>query len=155
LETEHDNLRAALRWAIDAPDAPVALRLVAALWRFWHLHGHLAEGRRWAEEAVALPAASARTAERAGALTALGGLVYWQSDVPAFSRAYEEALAISRELGDRADETEGIYNLAFAVAWQGDVVTALSMLDESRANFEELGDRRGVGDVLWMLGIAA
>ncbi|MDQ4005595.1 MAG: AAA family ATPase [Actinomycetota bacterium] len=155
LETEHDNFRAALRHAIDAGDAMTGLRLVAALWRFWHLHSHLADGRRWAEEVLALPAAAARTAERAKGLTALGGLAYWQEDVPAFRRAYEEALSIARELGDPAAEAEGVYNLSFAPAMEGDIETAVELLEQSRAMFEQLGNRRGVGDSLFILGIIA
>ena len=155
LELEHDNLRAALRRAIDAGHAQIGLRLVASLWRFWHLRGHLAEGRRWAEEVLALPAASERTAERARALTALGGLAYWQEDVPATRGAYEEALAIARELGDRSAEAEGIYNLAYVPAYEGDIAGAVLLFEESRAAFEELGIRRGVADVLWILGIVA
>jgi predicted ATPase/class 3 adenylate cyclase len=153
LEAEHDNLRAVLRRAIDGGNAKIALRLVGVLWRFWHLHGHLDEGRRWAEEVLALPAASEGTAERAKALTALGGLAYWQEDVPATRQAYEEALAIARELGDRAAEAEGIYNLAYVPAYEGDLRGAEALFEESRAMFENLGIRRGVADVLWILGI--
>src|SRR5947207_760093 len=51
LEREHDNLRAALRSSIGAGDAPTALRLSGALWRFWHFRGHLSEGRAWLAEA--------------------------------------------------------------------------------------------------------
>jgi excisionase family DNA binding protein len=54
LETEHDNLRAALAWSLDAPDrTDVALRLVAALYRFWYLRDHYSEGRKWLEEVLA------------------------------------------------------------------------------------------------------
>jgi tetratricopeptide (TPR) repeat protein len=155
LELEHDNLRAALRRALDASHADIGLRLVAALWRFWHLHGHLAEGRRWAEEVLALPGSSARTAARAKALTALGGLAYWMEDVPATRRAYEEALAIARELGDRRGEAEGIYNLAYVPAYEGDIPGAVVMIEQARAMFEELEMPRGVADSLWILGISA
>jgi predicted ATPase/class 3 adenylate cyclase len=155
LELEHDNLRAALRWAIDADDAQVGLRLIVGLWRFWHLHGHLGEGRRWAEEILALPGSASRTADRAGGLSALGGVAYWQEDLPTFRPAYEEALAIARELGDRAAEAKGIYNLSFASALEGDTATAMAMVAESRNLFEELGNRRGVADCLWILGIGA
>ncbi|MFN8514149.1 MAG: hypothetical protein U0232_06045 [Thermomicrobiales bacterium] len=55
LDREHDNLRAALRWAIDRGDAGVALRFGAVLWRFWPSRGHLAEGRAWLAELLALP----------------------------------------------------------------------------------------------------
>lgn len=54
LEREHNNLRVALRWSLDLAGAETALRLVGALWRFWHVRGHLSEGRRWLEEALAL-----------------------------------------------------------------------------------------------------
>ena len=45
LELEHDNLRAALRWA--QAGGEVALRLVAALWWFWYLRGYFSEAGRW------------------------------------------------------------------------------------------------------------
>jgi predicted ATPase len=155
LDEEHDNLRAALRRAIDGGRAEIALRLVGALWRFWHLRGHLAEGRRWAEEVLAVPGAAARTPERRRALTALGGVAYWQEDVPAFRRAYEEALAIARELGDRWAEAEGIYNLAYALPYEGDIEGCIAMVKQSKVLFEELGDSRGIADCLWILSITA
>jgi predicted ATPase/class 3 adenylate cyclase len=155
LEIEHDNLRAALRWSIDAGHAEIALRLIGAMWRFWHLHSHLAEGRRWSEEVLAMPAASGGTLERAKGLTALGGVAYWQEDVRGFRKAYEDALAIARELGDRAAEAEGIFNLSFAPAYEGDTAGAVELVEQSRAMFEELGNDRGVADALWILGIVA
>jgi predicted ATPase/class 3 adenylate cyclase len=155
MELEHDNLRTALRRAIDAGDRMTGLRLIGALWRFWHLHSHLAEGRRWCQEVLALPAAGGRTRERGRGLTALGGLAYWQEDVPAFRSAYEEALAIARELGDRAAEAEGVYNLGYAPAYEGDFAGAVALWEESLAMFRELDFRRGVADCLWVLGIAA
>ena len=52
LESEHENLRAALAWAEEAREDATFLRLAAALWRFWFVRGHLSEGRRWLERAV-------------------------------------------------------------------------------------------------------
>jgi predicted ATPase/class 3 adenylate cyclase len=155
LELDHDNLRAVLRRSIEAGDGATGLRLVGALWRFWHIHGHLDEGRRWAEEVLALPSASVRTAERARGLTALGGMAYWQEDVPATRGAYEEALAIARELGDLTAEAEGVYNLAYVPAYEGDVDGAVVLFEKALGLFEELGIRRGVADAKWVLGIVA
>jgi predicted ATPase/class 3 adenylate cyclase len=155
LEVEHDNLRAALRWAIDAGRAEIGLRLAGAVWRFWHLRGHLAEGRRWIEEVLALPMAGQRTRQRAKALTALGGVTYWQEDLPAFRASYEEALAVAREVGDRSAIAEGLYNLAFPYAYEGDFDTAVGLIEEAKAIFEDLGVGRGVADSLWLLAISA
>ena len=47
LETEHDNVRAALAWALDTGEIEVALRLGSALTRFWLSRGYFQEGRRW------------------------------------------------------------------------------------------------------------
>jgi non-specific serine/threonine protein kinase len=47
LESEHDNIRAALACCQAAPDgAEVGARMVFALWRFWWVHGYMTEGRK-------------------------------------------------------------------------------------------------------------
>ena len=54
LEAEHDNMRAALSWALERKEVEVALRLGGALWWFWWMRGYHSEGRRWLEEALAI-----------------------------------------------------------------------------------------------------
>ena len=76
LETEHDNFRAVLSWALGRratePDehAELGVRLAAALWRFWEAHGHPGEGRRWLEavlsESCGPPVARAEALNGAG-----------------------------------------------------------------------------------------
>src|SRR5207244_4033152 len=80
LERDHDNIRAMLTWAV-ANRPALALGSGGALWRFWHLRGHLREGRRrLAEMLAAIPPDPALRAERAAALDGLGGIAYWQGD---------------------------------------------------------------------------
>jgi predicted ATPase/class 3 adenylate cyclase len=155
LDLEHDNIRAALRWAIEEDVGEIGLRLVGSLWRFWHLRGHLTEGRRWAEEVLALPSSSGRTLARARAFTAAGGLAYWQNDVPAVSRAYEEALALYRELDDRPGIALGTFDLSFARALEGDGESTVALMRESANMFRELGDSQGVADCLWEESLVA
>ena len=155
LETEHDNLRAALAWSLANDEGDIALRVAGAMWRLWHLGGYLSEGRHWVSAALALPSAADRTLSRARGLTALGGLAYWQNDVPTVHDAYKEALAICSELGDETGVADGTYNLAFAFGLEQDRETASTLLERSRALFEQLGDRRGEADAMWALSLIA
>jgi predicted ATPase/class 3 adenylate cyclase len=154
LHLEHDNLRTALAWALEADEGEIALRMVSALWRFWHLHGDLTAGRRWIDQALALPSAAARTAPMAKALIAAGSLAYWQQDEPATSASYAEALAIFNEIGDEAGIAGAKYNMAFALSLSGEVPEAVEMFRASRATFEARGEKRGVADSLFGLSIA-
>jgi predicted ATPase/class 3 adenylate cyclase len=148
-EQEHANLRAALRWAIDRGEAGPAQAAAGALWRFWQQRGHLAEGRRWLEETLALPSGQAPTAARAKALAGAGGIAWW-SDQGASYAFYDEALAIERELGDPARLAEALYNQAFAVAAEQNLNLAARLLDESLELFRQVGDEPGVARVLAM-----
>ena len=44
LETEHDNLRTALRWAVETGDARTGMRLANAVFWFWFHRGYWREG---------------------------------------------------------------------------------------------------------------
>jgi predicted ATPase/class 3 adenylate cyclase len=68
LETEHDNLRAALDRAERTRDADTGLRTAAAIWRFWLQRGHLSEGRGRLERLLSMPGAEARGSVRARGL---------------------------------------------------------------------------------------
>jgi predicted ATPase/class 3 adenylate cyclase len=148
-EQEHANLRAALRWAVDRGQAGPAQAAAGALWRFWQQRGHLAEGRRWLEETLAIPSGQAPTAERAKALAGAGGIAWW-SDREGSRAFYGEALAIERGLGDPARLAEALYNQSFVVAADHDLETAARLLDESLELFRRAGDEPGVARVLVM-----
>jgi tetratricopeptide (TPR) repeat protein len=97
-DDDHDNLRAALRWYANAGDADAELQLAASLWRFWYVRGHLTEGRRRLEDALARPGGAGPT--RAPALKGLAGIAWSQNDLEAADAYAEEALALAREVGD-------------------------------------------------------
>jgi predicted ATPase/class 3 adenylate cyclase len=152
-DREHANLRAALSWAIDKGEADRAQRAAGALWRFWQRRGHLAEGRRWLEEVLAMPSGQGRTPARAKALAGAGGLAWWQEDIPAARAWYEEALAIERELGDPARTAEALYNQAFVAGAAGDFDAAGRLFQESLELFRRAGDEAGMARAEWMVVI--
>jgi predicted ATPase/class 3 adenylate cyclase len=153
LEMEHDNVRAALRWTIEEDEGASGLRMLSALWRFWQLRGYLGEGRRWAENIVALPSASARTRERALGVAAGGSIAYWQFDTVATRSAYEEALSIWGELGDRRGMARANYDLAYAFALEANIDGGSDCVERSLALFEEVGDRQGIGECFWTISL--
>jgi predicted ATPase len=53
LEAEHDNLRAALSWLLARRRSEPALRMGAALRRFWFAWSYLSEGIGWLERVLA------------------------------------------------------------------------------------------------------
>ena len=85
LETEHDNLRAALRWSLGGGEAEPGLGLAAALWSFWYTRGHLSEGRRWLESAV-FENGRLRTRTKARALGGAGYIALFQGEYEAANR---------------------------------------------------------------------
>jgi predicted ATPase/class 3 adenylate cyclase len=149
-DREHANIRNALRWAIETGQAGRAQESAGALWRFWQQRGHLAEGRRWLEEILAMPSGREPTPARAKALIAAGGVAWWQQDREAAGTFYGQARDVERALGDPARIAEALYNLSFVVAGD-DVVAATRMLEESLDLFRGAGNERGVAQVLALL----
>ena len=172
LETEHDNLRAALAWAIDG-DAEAGLRLAGALWRFWLLHCHLGEGRQWLHRAVAggdprpgegfeggpsletAPAPPNFQRAVARALTGAGELARYQGDFAAARSLGEESVRIWRTLGDRRGLAYGLTYLGMAVLGHGDKAAAYFLQAESAALFGEVQDSWGLALSLLRLGSVA
>jgi predicted ATPase/class 3 adenylate cyclase len=153
LAAEHENLRTAMAWAVANDQGEVALRMIEAFWRFWHFHGDLSAGRRWADQALALPSGGEGTDARAKALIGRGSLAYWQNDTAAALLDYEEALSILEAIGDPAGAAEGRYNLAFVEPMRGNVEKAIELFRSSMATFQELGDRRGTADAQFGLAV--
>jgi predicted ATPase/class 3 adenylate cyclase len=152
-DMEHDNIRAAFRWAIDVGEADSAQEAAGALWRFWQQRGHLAEGRAWLDEILAMPAGQGPTPSRAKALAGAGGIAWWQNDHDAARSFYQEARAIEQELGDPRRLAEALYNEAFVLAAGNDLDAAVRRMEESLALFRQAGDEPGVARALAMLVI--
>jgi predicted ATPase/class 3 adenylate cyclase/Tfp pilus assembly protein PilF len=93
LEAEHDNMRAALTWALKRKEAEVALRMGGALSWFWSVRGYHSEGRRWLQEALAMEGRGSPES-RAMALAGVGWLALQQGDLDWTKEACEEGLEL-------------------------------------------------------------
>ncbi|HEY7599297.1 MAG TPA: adenylate/guanylate cyclase domain-containing protein [Candidatus Limnocylindrales bacterium] len=160
LELDHDNLRAALDWAVASNDAGLAMRLVGGLWRFWQQRGHLHEARRRTDQVLAMAGVAEQPPlVRAKAFAGGGGICYWQGDFVAANRYYSAALAAARETGDDAEVALALYNLAFtpldyeAGTQDARFKAGIGLSEEALALYQKLGDERGIANVHWALAI--
>jgi predicted ATPase/class 3 adenylate cyclase len=154
LESEHDNLRGALDWLRSQGDGDRAVTLAAALWRFWWLRGHVAEGREQLEMALAV-AGSVASAARASALDGAGVLAETQGDYDRAEALHQESLHLSRERGDKPGIARALGNLGVVAFDRGDGDQATALLEESLALAREIGDQLLVATALNDLGIVA
>jgi predicted ATPase/DNA-binding CsgD family transcriptional regulator len=143
LEREHDNLRAALGWAIDGREVETALRLGGALWKFWTVRGHLSEGQSRLDAVLAVAAAGrpAGTAlARARVLNGAGNLARSRGDFARATALYEDGLARFREAGDTRGIAVSLHNLGLVARDRGDHAGARMRLEEGLALFRGLGE---------------
>ena len=152
LEAEHDNLRAALRWATDAGRAGLALALACSAWTFWDTRGYLTEGRMWLGTVLAASPADA-TPERAEALLGAGALTRLQGDLTAAAALIEESLGLWRRLGDRLGEARALRGLGIVADLRGDEARALELFEQSLAIARQVGDTLSVAMALNSLGV--
>jgi predicted ATPase/DNA-binding SARP family transcriptional activator len=138
LERNHANFRAALDWLEASGDTGSALRLTAALWRFWDLKGHLMEGRRRLESA--LRADERPTATRARALSGAADMALTCGDVAKGRQLAEEALELHRALGDDWGTAFSLLMFAYGIGQEGDWPRAQQLFGESVRLFRGLGD---------------
>jgi tetratricopeptide (TPR) repeat protein len=155
LEREHDDVRAAFDWSIRTGDVARALRLGAAMVRFWIIRGFHTEGRRRLRAALALPYDKADEAMRARVLSGIAILAYEQASLEEANAYLRDVLDYYRRAGDERGLGETLNHLGWAVFFSGDVDRAEALTQEAIALHEKNGDVRGLGLSLTNLGAVA
>jgi hypothetical protein len=145
MEREHDNIRAALRWARESGEYACELGLAGALWYFWFVHGHLREGLGWLkglrhtldpQQYLAIdPALWART------LAGASWLAYVLCDYAHASSLAEESLTLYRGLGNKLGIAAALATLSVVALDLGDYRRATELQEESLRLQQEVGDR--------------
>jgi predicted ATPase/class 3 adenylate cyclase len=143
LEADHDNLRTALEWSLSDERPERALRLTAALGRFWVLHCHWIEGIRWVERALAKSLEDETAVEkiaRARSLVQEAALANYLDNLEKMTTSAQASLAL-------CENNSGSRDLAIAKYWSGcalfrraEFAAARSLLENSRSEFHALQD---------------
>jgi len=139
-DVEHDNFRAAVNAVTAAGDVEWALRLGAALFRFWEQREHLTEGRATLAKVLAIPGAAEPTRLRARALYCVSVLADIQGDSAAAEMLSREARDIYRQFDDTQGVATTMTVMAYQAQRQGRYGEATSLFGETVALWEQLGE---------------
>ena len=150
LESDLDNIRAALGWA-DSNAPELMLELAGVLKLFWRVRGHLDEGRRWLDTALAH--GSSATPGRARALEAAGAVAQRRGDYVSAKALWQEGLDIWRGLGDDEGVARALGDLASVYDLEGEAERAIPLYEESADLLRRLGLEYELGTVVSNLGV--
>ncbi len=137
LQSEHENLLAALQWSKTQPDGvETGLRLALSICRFWDIRGYLSVAVQNLSELLELAAGSGKPDHPprplvARASNAAGWLALARDDRTLARKVLEQALSICRELGDQRGIANSLSNLSFAATRENDYATARKCGEEA------------------------
>jgi predicted ATPase/DNA-binding SARP family transcriptional activator len=152
IDTEYDNLRPALEWALVA-EPRSALELASSLVQYWWIRGY------WAEALEFLPRVARWQSEdttvlRARALLHAGDLARQLGQYPQARGLLEEAAALGRAMGDSECIGAALCNLGEVAMEQADYEQARRLFQESlearrslRSRINQVWSLAALGDV--------
>lgn len=147
LESELDNVRAALTWAFGSGETTLALLLCEQLRWFWYACGYQVEGRRWLATAVGA-AADEDSAELARARHGLAVLVLQQGEADDARDLLRQSLAYWRRVGEPERVAVELNSLAMAHRALGEADLARALLEEAVTEARRGTDAVALADAL-------
>jgi predicted ATPase/DNA-binding XRE family transcriptional regulator len=124
------DVRLALGWAMSSGSSDIALRIVGSAWMFWRTEGAFAEGRGWADQAMALPDA-ARSPHAGAALWGAGWLAFHQNDQAQAARRGQSLLVLATRHADRLERRNALTLLGEVALANAHVEDAVALLREA------------------------
>jgi predicted ATPase len=153
LERDHDNTRAAADWLAATGETQKLLRLLGAMSEFWGIRGHIAEGSRRLQHALA--ADERPTPARARGLNGAADMAMGRGDNAALRRYAEAALELHRRLGDASGEAYALFQLGHGAADEEDYERAKDLAEQCNEVAREAGDDNMQMFGTWLLGWAS
>jgi predicted ATPase len=142
LETEHDDLLAAMSWLVDQGPPERALRLFWVTWKFWWLRGHTAELARLGDD-VAPSGKRLPPHQRTIALSATGFMLISNGDQTKAETLFEQNLPLYRQVSGKLGGvlTATVLGvLGYLAALRRDYPRATDLLGQSQALLREVRD---------------
>jgi predicted ATPase/transcriptional regulator with XRE-family HTH domain len=136
LETEHDNLRAALVWA-EAFDSEVLARTVLPLWWFWYQHGHFGDLKRWLTLARDRATDPARYLEL---LFCTANLALFLDQAPKSIELFNQVIEIGRAQGNQRAVARALARRAYMMRNVSNMPQSVADAIEAVALARQIGD---------------
>ena len=150
LDSDHNNLRAALDWSLRIHENEKALRIAGALGHFWWVRNHYEEGQEWIRRA----AETANNEQaRAKALQWSGILARQQGKFQAAKNLSNQSLDIYRKLENAEGIAKALSVLGSISYFEQEFSVAQKVWHEALAMYRQLEDKRGIAFVLNNLGL--
>ena len=155
LQSDRDNCRAALDWAVDTGSTEKALQMACRLHWFWFVRGDHIEGRQWLKRVLDLPDAARFPESQAEALTQLAHHMWLQTGAKEARPLVEQSLSIARTYDDKRNTAKALAILGLVLTLENNFVAARSTLEESRPLFQDVGDTWGYAHAVMGLALGS
>ncbi|MBV9094965.1 MAG: tetratricopeptide repeat protein [Streptosporangiaceae bacterium] len=152
LEAEHQNIRAAIDWYTQREPCQ-ALRLAAAMSRFWGVRGHFTEGRRRLK--ALLDMCGDESSTRVRALNGAASLAIDQGDYQGARGLLGESIRLSQELGYRRGEALALVYFSRSLIASERPAEAAPYADRALRLLGGLDDPPTLGTALLYAGLVA
>jgi predicted ATPase/DNA-binding XRE family transcriptional regulator/tetratricopeptide (TPR) repeat protein len=143
LDRDYENLRAALEWALTGESAGPALRLCAALGRFWLIRCYWREGAAWLDRSLDQAANHADPRERAARIRAFyvdADLADHLGNLLRMEVSAKTSLNLCNPQTDRLDAAIAAFYVGLVHQGLEENEKALRFFEDSLAEFQNLGD---------------
>jgi non-specific serine/threonine protein kinase len=155
IDSNHDNLRAALRWVRVTRNAGAGLRIVRGIWRFWFRHGFLIEGQTWTHELLTMAQHSDGSYDPtidssvlAHTLSAAGHFAYRQGNYRKGFAYAEASVTLFRATTDQIGLSRALLLFGSILFWQQDYLLAHDIFQEALLSYRQRMDRWGLTSTL-------
>ena len=152
VDTEHNNIRAALGWYREH-DPRAALRLAASMSAFWSLRGHHTEGRQRLGELLSL--VPEPSAARGSALNGAAWLAIDRGDYADAAAMLGESIELSHALGDTVGEAIATVYLGRCQMSRRDIAGGAPHVERAVALVSQTGDGPATAFVTFYSGLVA
>jgi predicted ATPase/DNA-binding XRE family transcriptional regulator len=151
LNSDRDNLRAALTWAIETKQTEIALKMVRKLDWFWMSRSEHTEGRQWLQRGLEMPDTPFHPAAHAEMLTQLAHHIFLQIGEHQQRPLIDQALLIARENHDKHNMARALAMLGLDLTDEENHAAAQSAFEESAALYQEVQDGWGLAHAMMCL----